>query len=195
MKFFKNLFSSKKSKDRDDTVLSLYRYFHTQTKLVDIVCKRDIETYDTKKQQLISLINSDWVFGYILGLCYNYFSHSKLDMLKEMPFIMNVIAEVIHSLNINYSGVVEPSSSSPTEHVERIDNFINNSLYEDKDTESSKGFFTGMHDYSNFLEITKEKVKINKILPYMELCHYLTDTLDLGRIEETNNDTGLEKKL
>ena len=44
-----------------------------------------------------------------------------------------------------------------------------------------------MGDYLKLLKVTEDKVKIDKIIPLMELCHYLTDELDLGRIKETHD--------
>ena len=60
-------------------------------------------------------------------------------------------------------------------------------LYENKKTDLSKGFNIGMYDYLKLLKVTEDKVKVDKIILLMETCHYLTDELDLGRIEETHN--------
>ena len=180
MMFLKKIFSSRKNTITNDDILGLFKYVNWQVKMVDVVCKRDKKTYKTKNQQIISLMNSDWVCGYIIGLSFNYFSNMKLDMLKDIVLLIDVISDVFHMLKIN-------NSKKSTEHVERIDNFITKKLYKNKNTDLSKGFNIGTSDYSKLLKITENnKVKVDKIIPLMELCHYLTDELDLGRISETH---------
>ena len=178
--FLKKIFSSKKNKITNDDILNLFKYVNWQVKLVDVVCQRDKKTYKTKNKQLISLMNSDWVCGYIIGLSIQYFSNMKLDMKENIDVIIDTISNVFHVLKIN-------NSKKSTEHTQRIDNFIINKLYKNKKTDLSKGFNIGMGDYLKLLKVTEDKVKIDKIIPLMELCHYLTDELDLGRIKETHD--------
>ncbi|MDB3968968.1 hypothetical protein N9396_04275 [Candidatus Pelagibacter ubique] len=180
MMFLKKIFSSKKNKITNDDILNLFKFVNSQVKLVDVVCQRDKKTYKTKNKQLISLMNSDWVCGYIIGLSIQYFSNMKLDMKENFDVFIHIISDVFHMLKIN-------NSKKSTEHTQRIDNFIINKLYKNKKTDSSKGFYIGMYDYNNLLKITEDKVKVDKIIPLMELCHYLTDELDLGRIIETHD--------
>ena len=44
--------------------------------------------------------------------------------------------------------------------------------------------YTGLGGY---LKVTEDKIKVDKIIPLMELCHHLTDEMDLGRIKETHS--------
>jgi hypothetical protein len=182
MMFLKKIFSRRKNKITSDDILGLFKDVNWQVKLVDVVCQRDKKTYKAKNKQLISLMNSDWVCGYIIGLSFQYFSNMELVNKDKENFVLlvNTVSDVFHMLKIN-------NSKKSTEHFERIDNFITKKLYENKKTDLSKGFNIGMYDYNNLLKITEDKVKVDKIIPLMELCHYLTDELDLGRIEETHN--------
>jgi hypothetical protein len=182
MMFLKKIFSSKKNKITNDDILGLFKDVNWQVKLVDLVCQRDKKTYKKKNQQIITLMNSDWVCGYIIGLSFQYFSNMNLVNKDKENFVLlvNTVSDVFHMLKIN-------NSKKSTEHFERIDNFITKKLYENKKTDLSKGFYIGMYDYNNLLKITEDKVKVDKIIPLMELCHYLTDELDLGRINETHD--------
>ena len=87
--FLKKIFSSKKNKITNDDILNLFKYVNWQVKLVDVVCQRDKKTYKTKNKQLISLMNSDWVCGYIIGLSIQYFSNMKLDMKENIDVIID----------------------------------------------------------------------------------------------------------
>ena len=176
----KNIFSRRKNKITSDDILNLFKNVNWQVKLVDVVCQRDKKTYKAKNKQLISLMNSDWVCGYIIGLSFTYFSNMKLvnEEKENIVLLVNTVSDVFHMLKIN-------NSKKSTEHNERIDNFITKKQYENKKSDLTKGFNIGMYDYNNLLKITEDKVKVDKIIPLMELCHYLTDEMDLPRISET----------
>ena len=66
-------FKKKQNIKTDETnisniILSIHRLIQFQIKLVDVVCKRDEKKYKTNNLKIISLTNSDWVFGYINGI-------------------------------------------------------------------------------------------------------------------------------
>lgn len=174
---FKKIFGGGENKINDDDILSIFKSINYQIKLVDVVCKRDIKTYNKNSQKISSLMNSDWVFGYIFGFSTNFFSNTKIDIRKNIDLFTGIISDVLHMLRIN-------NSKKSTDHKERVESFLHNKLWEKKNTDLFKGFQIGMYDYSNFLKISENKKKIDKILMYMELCHYLCDELDIPRIDE-----------
>ena len=176
----KNIFSRRKNKITNDDILSLFKNVNWQVKLVDVVCQRDKKTYKAKNKQIISLMNSDWVCGYIIGYSFTYFSNMKMDLSKDFVLLIDVISDVFHMLKIN-------NSKKSTEHNERIDNFITKKQYENKKTALTKGFNIGMYDYNNFLKITAKKDKVNKLLPCMELTQYLCSQLGMPSINETDD--------
>ena len=184
--FFKKIFGEK-NKINDDDILSIFKSINYQIKLVEVVCKRDIKTYNKNSQKISSLMNSDWVFGYIFGITTNFFRNSNQhDFYKEknLNLFTDVISDVLHMLRVN-------NSKKSTDHKERIKSFlieskkwtgIGSRQYLDSDL--YKGFQIGMYDYSNFLKISENKKKVDKILMYMKLCHYLCDELNIPRIDE-----------
>jgi len=184
--FFKKIFGEK-NKINDDDILSIFKSINYQIKLVDVVCKRDIKTYNKNSQKISSLMNSDWVFGYIFGITTNFFSNSNQhDFHKEknLNLFTDVISDVLHMLRVN-------NSKKSTDHKERIKSFIIESKKwtgigsrQYLDSDLYKGFQIGMYDYSNFLKISENKKKVDKILMYMKLCHYLCDELNIPRIDE-----------
>ena len=179
----KNIFSRRKNKITNDDILNLFKNVNWQVKLVDVVCQRDKKTYKAKTKQLISLMNTDWVCGYIIGLSFTYFSNMKLvnEDKENIVLLVNTVSDVFHMLKIN-------NSKKSTEHNERIDNFITKKQYENKKTDLTKGFNIGMYDYNNFLKITAKKDKVNKLLPCMELTQYLCSQLGMPSINETDDD-------
>ena len=183
MKFLKKIFGSRENKITNDDILSLFKNVNWQVKLVNVVCQRDKKTYKTKNKQIISLMNSDWVCGYIIGYSFTYFSNMKLvnEDKENIVLLVNTVSDVFHMLKIN-------NSKKSTEHNERIDNFITKKQYENKKTDLTKGFNIGMYDYNNFLKITAKKDKVNKLLPCMELTQYLCSQLGMPSINETDDD-------
>ena len=189
MTFLKKLFgSNKKNKITSDNILSIFKLINYQIKLVDVVCERDQKNYKSNHQRIISLVNSDWVMSYIIGVSTNYISNIKIDIKTNFDLFVDVISDIFHMLKIN-------NSKKASEHKEKIQNFLTKKLYEKTKTDFSIGFQVGFGDYSNFLKISDKKNTVNKIIPLMELSHYLCDELGISRIEETSEYSKIKKKI
>ena len=179
-----NFFKKKENIKSDEInisniILSIHNIIQFQIKLVDVVCKRDVKKYKTNNLQIISLTNSDWVFSYIYGVSTSYLLEAKINPLNNDELFTDIISDVLHMLRVN-------NSEKSSDHREKIKNYIDERLFQKKNTDFYKGFIIGVQDYSSFLKISENKVKINKILPCMELCHYLCDELNMSRISETS---------
>jgi hypothetical protein len=187
-----NWFKKKKNVEFDEInnsekISSILKIIKFQIKLVDVVCKRDVKKYKTNNLKIISLTNSDWVFGYINGISTNYLLDANITPLNNYELFTDMISDVLHMLRVN-------DSKKSSDHREKIKNFIEKRLFENKNTDFYKGFTTGIQDLSLFSKISENKDKINKILPCMELCHYLCDELDMPRINETSEHSQIKKK-
>ena len=158
--------------NNSNIILSIVKIIKFQIKLVDVVCKRDVKKYKKNNLQIISLTNSDWVFSYIYGISSNYLLETKITPLNNDELFTDIISDVLHMLRVN-------NSEKSSDHRKKIKNYIDERLFQKKNTDFYKGFIIGVQDYSSFLKISENKDKINKILPCMKLCHYLCDELDM----------------
>lgn len=186
-------FKKKENIKNDETnisniILSIHRLIQFQIKLVDVVCKRDVKKYKTNNLKIISLTNSDWVFGYINGISSSYLVDANITPLNNYELYTDIISDVLHMLRVN-------DSKKSSDHREKIKSYIDKKLFQNKNTDFYKGFVIGVQDYSSFLKISENKDIINKITPCMELCHYLCDELDMSRISETSEHTQIKKKI
>jgi len=173
--------------NNSNIILSIVKIIQFQIKLVDVVCKRDLKKYKTNNLQIISLTNSDWVFSYIYGISTSYLLEAKITPLNNDELFTDIISDVLHMLRVN-------NSEKSSDHRKKIKNYIDERLFQKKNTDFYKGFIIGVQDYSSFLKISENKDKINKILPCMELCHYLCDELNMPRINETSEHSEIIRK-
>jgi hypothetical protein len=173
--------------NNSEVILSIVKIIKFQIKLVDVICKRDVKKYKTNNLQIISLTNSDWVFAYIYGISTSYLLEAKITPLDNDELFTDIISDVLHMLRVN-------NSEKSSDHREKIKNYIDKRMFQNKNTDFYKGFVTGIQDYSSFLKITENKDKINKILPCMELCHYFCDELNMLRISETSEHSQIKRK-
>jgi hypothetical protein len=173
--------------NNSNIILSIYRIIQFQIKLVDVVCKRDLKKYKKNNLQIISLTNSDWIFSYIYGISSNYLLEANITPLNNYELFTDIISDVLHMLRVN-------KSKKSSDHKEKIKNYIEKRIFQNKNTDFYKGFIIGIQDHSSFLKISENKDKINKILPCMELCHYLCDELNIPRISETSEHTQIIRK-
>ena len=186
--FFKKKENIKTDKiNNSEIILSIVKIIKFQIKLVDVVCKRDVKKYKTNNLKIISLTNSDWIFGYINGISSSYLLDANITPLNNFELYTDIISDVLHMLRVN-------DSKKSSDHREKIKNFIEKRIFQNKNTDFYKGFTIGIQDLSLFSKISENKDKINKILPCMELCHYLCDELDMPRISETSEHTQIKKK-
>ena len=185
------LFKKKQKKtdeiNNSEIILSIVKIIKHQINLVDVVFKRDLKTYKKNNLKIISLTNSDWVFSYIYGISSNYLLEANITPLNNYELFTDIISDVLHMLRVN-------NSKKSSEHKEKIKNYIEKRIFQNKNTDFYKGFIIGIQDYSSFLKISENKDKINKILPCMELCHYLCDELNMPRINETSEHSQIIRK-
>ena len=186
--FFKKKENIKTDKiNNSEIISSIVKIIKFQIKLVDVVCKRDVKKYKTNNLKIISLTNSDWVFGYINGISSSYLLDANITPLNNYELYTDMISDVLHMLRVN-------DSKKSSEHREKIKNVIEKKIFQNKNTDFYKGFTIGIQDLSLFLKTSENKDKINKILPCMELCHYLCDELDMPRVSETSEHSQIKKK-
>jgi len=166
-----------KTKEFKDSVLNITKLIKWQIKLVDTILQRDKKSYKKNHKQLIKLLDSDWVYGYIIRLSHAYMMQTK-KLKRNSRAIMIVARDVLYSLGINQE----------IKYGKLVADYYVKKKFEEKDTDYFRGGEIGESDYNNFLKITDKKDKVNKLIPCMELSQYLCSQLGMPSINEMDDD-------
>jgi len=89
-----------------------------------------------------ALLNSDWVYGYIIGYVLSCFTNSYLKDKREI--IVSTISAILHSLGIR-------NSKSVKEHLLTVNNYFSKEI-KNKESDYYKGGVVGYDDYSDFFK-------------------------------------------
>ena len=166
-----------KTKEFKDSVLNITKLIKWQIDLVDTILQRDKNSYTKNNLKLKSILDSDWVYGYIIRLSHAYMMQTK-KLKRNSIAIMIVARDVLNILDINqkikYGGIVA--------------DYYLKEKFEENDTDYFRGSEIGESDYNNFLKITDKKDKVNKLIPCMELSQYLCSQLGMLSINEMDDD-------
>ena len=161
-----------------DSVLGITKLIRWQIKLVDAILERDKKSYKKNHQILIKLLDSDWVYGYIIRVSHTYIGQTKY---KNNTRAIGIAArDVLHNLNFKQNvdfGIL-------------VLEYYTEKKFEKKNTDYYFGGEIGEKDYKNFLKATDNKQSIKKLMPCMELAQYLCSQLGMPPIDEINDEKG-----
>tara|TARA_B100001057_G_scaffold387422_1_gene394624 strand:- start:117 stop:710 length:594 start_codon:yes stop_codon:yes gene_type:complete len=167
-----------KEKEFKDCVNSITKIIKWQIKLVDVVLERDKKSYKKNHQILINLLDSDWVYGYIISLSHAYIGQTKYK--NNTRAIAISARDTLHNLdfkkNVDFGILVLE--------------YYTKKKFDKKGTDYYLGGEIGGKDYKNFLKITDKKQNIKKILPCMELTHHLCSKMNIPTINEDEDTDG-----
>mgnify|MGYP006092707459 FL=1 len=166
-----------KSKEFKDSIINITKLIEWQIKLVDTILQRDKNSYTKNNLKLKSILDSDWVYGYIIRLSHAYLMQTK-KLKRNSRAILIVARDVLNILDINQK----------IKYGELVADYYVKKKFEEKNTDYFKGGEIGESDYNNFLKITDKKDKVNKLLPCLELSQYLCSQLGIPPINETENN-------
>ncbi len=126
------------------------------------LCKEHLSSKITKSK-LKTILNSDWVYGYILGTTMAFINETYLRR-KTRGHLFAMIS-VLHNLGIR-------DSKKPADHSITVWDYFKKE-HENKDSEYQKGFTVGWDEYKNWLKESKDLKKIKKKLPCLELYYHI----------------------
>ena len=139
---------------------------------VEMICELIILQIDLSRKHLSSnitrsklkaILDSDWVYGYILGIAMTFINETHVRRKHEAHLI--AMCNVLHNLGIR-------DSKKSGEHGKTVLNYFTKE-HKNKDSEYQKGFTVGWDDYKNWLKESKDLKKIKKRLPCLELFNYI----------------------
>lgn len=165
MSLFSSIFSKIKSigKQDDKSLFKEERFiklFNGCYELLRIQIELSVKYLKLQKkdnQFSNSVLDSDWVYGYICGYVTSCFDNSYLKNKEEI--YSSVICGILHLLGIRGSKIVK-------EHISTVNNYFLNEI-KNKNSEYYKGGVVGYKDYKNFIT--------GKVERTLELSHYLNN--------------------
>ena len=170
MKMFESIIKKFKAykKERRLSFLKDKRY----EQYVEMICELIILQIDLSRKHLSSnitrsklkaILDSDWVYGYILGITMTFINETHVRKKTRAHLI--AMCNVLHNLGIR-------DSKKSGEHGKTVLNYFTKE-HKNKDSEYQKGFTVGWDDYKNWLKESKDLKKIKKRLPCLELFNYI----------------------
>jgi hypothetical protein len=170
MKMFESIIKKFKAykKERRLSFLKDKRY----EQYVEMICELIILQIDLSRKHLSSkitrsklkaILDSDWVYGYILGITMTFINETHVRKKTRAHLI--AMCNVLHNLGIR-------DSKKSGEHGKTVLNYFTKE-HKNKDSEYQKGFTVGWDDYKNWLKESKDSKKIKKRLPCLELFNYI----------------------
>ena len=139
---------------------------------MEMICELIILQIDLSRKHLSSnitrsklkaILDSDWVYGYILGITMTFINETHVRKKTRAHLI--AMCNVLHNLGIR-------DSKKSGEHGKTVLNYFTKEQ-KNKDSEYYKGFTVGWDDYKNWLKESKDLKKIKKRLPCLELFNYI----------------------
>ena len=170
MKMFESIIKKFKAykKERRLSFLKDKRY----EQYMEMICELIILQIDLSRKHLSSnitrsklkaILDSDWVYGYILGITMTFINETHVRKKTRAHLI--AMCNVLHNLGIR-------DSKKSGEHGKTVLNYFTKE-HKNKDSEYQKGFTVGWDDYKNWLKESKDLKKIKKRLPCLELFNYI----------------------
>jgi hypothetical protein len=185
----KHEFSYLKSTEYKNAISSIYKLINFQIKLVDVILKREKNLYDKKSKKLLSMLDSEWVLGYVIDLARAYLKEAP-NLKKKTLINLYAPRDILVMLNVKNTSDSSIYEKLIMDSWEYSADYILKKNSKERHVDFMEGCHSAIDDYKNFLKLSIDNKKINKILPCMNLAQYLCSKLDIPLIDEFNDSDG-----